>query len=70
MFVGYGKHPFLIVLRLQTQGIELAIATRSVGDFKALRLALQGHPFGVGERPQKMVIYMSRKTHYCNKVET
>ena len=27
MFVGYGKHPFLIVLRLQTQGIELAIAT-------------------------------------------
>lgn len=70
MFVGYGKHPFLIALRLQTQVIELAIATRSVGDFKALRLALQGHPFGVGERPQKMVSYMSRKTHYCNKVET
>ena len=66
MFVGYGKHPFLIALRLQTQGIESPIATRSVGDFKAL----QGHPFGVGERPQKMVIYMSRKTHYCNKVET
>jgi hypothetical protein len=53
MFVGYGKHPFLIALRLQTQGIELAIATRSVDDFKALRLALQEHPFGVGERPQK-----------------
>jgi hypothetical protein len=52
------------------QGIELAIATRSVDDSNALRLALQGHPFGVGERPQKMVIYMSRKTHYCNKVET
>ena len=69
MFVGYGKHPFLIALRLQTQGIELAIATRSVGDFKALRLALQGHPFGVGA-PSKTVIYMSRKTHYCNKVET
>ena len=53
MFVGYGKHPFLIVLRLQTQGIELAIATRSVGDFKALRLALQGHPFGGGGTPSE-----------------
>ena len=70
MFVGYGKHPFLIALRLLMQGIESSIATRSVGDFNALRLALQGHPFGVGESPQKMVIYMSRKTHYCNKVET
>ena len=70
MFVGYGKHPFLIALRLKMQGIESSIATRSVGDFNALRLALQEHPFRVGERPQKMVIYMSIKTHYCNKVET
>ena len=61
MFVGYGKHPFLIALRLQMQGIESPIATRSVGDFNALRLALQGHPFGVGERPQKMVIYYGLK---------
>jgi hypothetical protein len=70
MFVGYGKHPFLIAFRLQTQGIELAIATRSVGDSNALCLALQGHPFGGGGTPSKTVIYMSRKTHYCNKVET
>ena len=53
MFVGYGKHPFLIALRLLMQGIELTIATRSVGDFNALRLALQGHPFGVGNALRK-----------------
>jgi hypothetical protein len=35
------------------QGIELAIATRSVGDFNALRLALQGHPFGGGGTPSE-----------------
>ena len=39
MFVGYGKHPFLIALRLLMQGIESSIATRSVGDSNALRLA-------------------------------
>ena len=40
MFVGYGKHPFLIALRLQTQGIELAIATRSVGDFQRIAFSI------------------------------
>ena len=53
MFVGYGKHPFLIALRLQMQGIESFIATHSVDDTNALRLALQGHPFGVGDAHKK-----------------
>ena len=53
MFVGYGKHPFLIALRLLMQGLESSIATRSVGDFKALRLALQGHRLGWGNALRK-----------------